>query len=153
MYLKEHGPNNNHLKAFVLAGIGKTNPNSNHYRYFWKKHHPNSNHDGKRCKNTVLIDQHERYVQHGPNSNRAVTIKQRRVSPRPPQFFGTKKLHQLLLKVSSQPSAVRCDMVTFPCFSVVPEVTQEESRGHLKGTKIAQKAFQGFKSKTRHLLG
>ena len=44
-----------------------------------KKHDPNSNHDGTKRKNTVLMDQHGRNVQHGPISNRAVTIKQRRV--------------------------------------------------------------------------
>ena len=34
---------------------------------------------GQKEKNTVLMDQHGRNVQHGPISNRAVTIKQRRV--------------------------------------------------------------------------
>ena len=44
---------------------------------------------GRECKNTVLIDRHERYVQHCPKSNHAVTIKQHRVTTLLHIFYGT----------------------------------------------------------------
>ena len=40
-----------------------------------------------------------------------------------------------------------------PCVFVVPEATQEASRGPLKGTVSAQKALQGSKTETKELLG
>ena len=81
-----------------------------------------------------------------------------------PPVFGTKKKSAFSTNAQSRFASVVLDGVLrpprlswhtlrCPCFSVVPEATNEASRGPLKGAVSAQKALQGSETEPRELLG